>query len=205
MKTGALVLAAGKASRFGSPKQLLEMGGITLLDGACMAARDAGCDPVLRVLGSRAELILGRPCPQGVATLVHRGWEEGMGASLAAGMLELQAMRPDLDAVLVLLSDQPMVGSAPFAEMFGRLRQPGISIVLCDHGEACGPPALFSAEHFSELQSLSGDQGAKAITRNHGNAVSKVHFPEGIWDIDSPEAWERFNREMAASWAKRSG
>lgn len=205
MKTGALVLAAGKASRFGSPKQLLEIEGISLIDRACMAAQDAGCDPVLRVLGSRAELVLGRPCPQGVATLVNPGWEEGMGASLAAGMLELQSIRPDLDAVLVLLSDQPMVGSAPFAQMFGRLQQPGISIVLCDHGEACGPPALFSVEHFSELRSLSGDQGAKAIARNHGTAVSKVDFAGGIWDIDSPEAWERFNREMAASSARRSG
>ncbi len=188
MKTGAVVLAAGKASRFGAPKQLLEIEGETLIDRACRTALEAGCEPVLRVLGAHADEILKRPCPGGVGTFVHAGWEEGMGSSLAAGVSDLLGRAPELDAVLVMLADQPMVTKDLLEEMQRRLSE--ASIVLCDHGEATGPPALFGWQHFAELMALHGDRGAKAVAANHQPVL--VAFADAAWDIDSPEAWERF-------------
>ena len=188
MKVGAVVLAAGKASRFGSPKQLLEIEGETLIDRASRVALEAGCDPVVRVLGAHAEAILDRPCPEHVQTLVHAGWEDGMGSSLAAGVNALLENAPELDAVFVMLTDQPMVTVSLLEEMRSRLSE--TSIVLCDHGEATGPPALFAKSHFGELMALRGDRGAKAVAANHHAAL--VNFADAAWDIDSPEAWERF-------------
>lgn len=186
MKVGAVVLAAGKASRFGAPKQLLEIGGETLVDRACRTALAAGCAPVLRVLGGHAAEILRHPCPAGVETLVHAGWEEGMGGSLAAGVARLAG--EGFDAVFVLLADQPLVTVDLLEAMKRELS--GASVVLCDHGETSGPPALFAAGHFAELMALRGDRGAKAVAANH--PVALVAFPDGAWDIDSPEVWERF-------------
>ncbi|RYD49137.1 MAG: nucleotidyltransferase family protein [Verrucomicrobiaceae bacterium] len=188
MKIGAVVLAAGKASRFGAPKQLLEIEGETLIDRACRTALEAGCDPVLRVLGAHAEAIMALPCPRHVETLVHAGWEEGMGSSLSAGVSHLLEGAPGLDGVLVMLADQPMVTVDLLEEMTARLSESGI--VLCDHGEATGPPALFEMEHFAELMALHGDRGAKAVAANH-NALL-VAFADAAWDIDSPEAWDKF-------------
>jgi CTP:molybdopterin cytidylyltransferase MocA len=188
MKVGAVVLAAGKASRFGAPKQLLEIGGETLIDRACRTAMEMGCHPVLRVLGAHSDEILGRPCPVHVETLVHAEWEEGMGSSLAAGVVALLERAPDLDAVLVMLADQPMVTVDLLAAMSARLSDSGI--VLCDHGEATGPPALFAKQHFDELKALRGDRGAKAVAANHHALL--VSFAGAAWDIDSPEAWQRF-------------
>ena len=188
MKTGAVILAAGKASRFGAPKQLLEIDGEALIDRACRTALEAGCEPVLRVLGAHAEAILERPCPSGVETLVHAGWEEGMGSSLAAGVNHLLGLEPELEAVVVMLADQPMVTVSLLDEM--RMRLSEASIVLCDHGDATGPPALFGWQHFVELGALEGDRGAKAVAARH--RVAAVAFPEAAWDIDSPEAWARF-------------
>lgn len=191
MRTGAVILAAGKASRFGAPKQLLEFQGETLIDRACRTALEAGCDPVLRVLGAHADAIQSLPCPAGVSTLVHDGWEEGMGSSLAAGVSGLLELQPDLDALLVLLADQPLVTAGLLENLGESLAQ--ASIVWCEHGEAKGPPALFTREHFPELVSLQGDRGAKAVIARH-EAVT-VPFPDAAWDIDSPEAWERFLAE----------
>lgn len=199
LQIGALVLAAGKASRFGSPKQLLELDGETLIDRACHTALAAGCAPVLRVLGAHAEAIIARPCPAGVETFVHPGWENGMGSSLAAGMNVLSDQSPDLDGVFVLLSDQPTVTRDLLESMAAKIRGPGISIILSDHGDATGPPSLFASRHFAELAALQGDQGAKAIAGKHVAAVAKQPFPEGRWDIDSPEVWERFTRSRDAS------
>jgi molybdenum cofactor cytidylyltransferase len=188
MRIGAIVLAAGKASRFGSPKQLLEINGETLLDRACRTALAAGCDPVLRVLGAHAKIILERPCATGVDTLVHSGWEDGMGSSLAAGISHLLETSPETDAVFVLLSDQPMVSAALLETMKSALGP--ASIVCCEHDTAKGPPVLFARQHFKELSALRGDRGAKAVVMNHEAAV--VPFPDAGWDIDSPEAWEKF-------------
>jgi molybdenum cofactor cytidylyltransferase len=192
MRIGAVVLAAGKASRFGAPKQLLEIEGETLIDRACRTALEAGCDPVLRVLGAHAEAILERPCPGHVDTLVHAGWEEGMGSSLAAGVSDLLGRAPELDAVFVMLADQPMVTAGLLEEMRSRLSE--ASVVLCDHGDATGPPALFGWPHFAELMALRGDRGAKAVAANHQAVL--VAFADAAWDIDSPETWERFLRRQ---------
>ena len=188
MRTGALVLAAGKASRFGSPKQLLEIDGETLIDRACRTAVEAGCSPVLRLLGARAEKILERPSPAGVETFVHAGWEEGMGSSLAAGVTRLMELCPDLDAVFVLLADQPMVTAELLETMKAALQT--ASVVWCDDSNAKGPPALFARKHFEELLALHGDRGAKAVAAAHQAAT--VPFPDAAWDIDSPETWEKF-------------
>ncbi len=205
MKAGALVLAAGRGSRFGAPKQLLEFGGVSLLDRACLAASEAGCHPVLRVLGAHAAEIASRGCPSGVETLHHLAWAEGMGSSLAAGMRRLLELSPDVETVFILLADQPMADTGLLRRMGAELERPGISIVLCDYGAAAGPPALFAAEHFTALAELSGDQGAKALASRHPSSIAKVSFPEGAWDIDSREIWERFTRARAASSEPRCG
>ncbi len=192
MKTGALVLAAGEASRFGSPKQLLEVHGETLVDRACRTAAEAGCQPVMRVLGAHADRILDRDCPAGVATFVHAGWEQGMGSSLAAGLSRLLDLHSALDAILILLADQPMITVSLIDSMRAGLSDS--SVVWCGHRDAKGPPALFAREHFTELLALKGDRGAKSVAVGHHAVV--VPFPDAAWDIDSPEAWERF---LAAS------
>jgi molybdenum cofactor cytidylyltransferase len=153
---------------------------------------------VLRVLGAHAEEILARPCPAGVETLVHEAWEEGMGSSLAAAAARMNELAPDLEALFILLSDQPLVTSMLLDSMSQCLHEP-VSIVLCDHGPATGPPALFHHCHFAALASLRGDQGAKAIAAKHPSALSTVGFPEGALDIDTPEAWERFTRSATTN------
>ena len=48
----AVVLAAGASTRLGEPKQLIEIGGETLLERAIRVAREAGCTPIVVVLGA---------------------------------------------------------------------------------------------------------------------------------------------------------
>lgn len=171
---------------------------MTLLDRACETALAAGCQPVLRVLGCHAVEIQARPCPVGVNTLVHEAWEEGMGSSLAAAAMSIAAMAPDLEALFILLPDQPLVSGCLLDSMLRRLHEP-ISIVLCNHGQATGPPALFHRKHFSALAALRGDQGAKSIAVEHPSELAIVKFVQGALDIDTPEAWERFTRNATTN------
>lgn len=191
MKAGALILAAGGATRFGGPKQLLELDGESLIDRACRVALAAGCEPVLRVLGARAEEILNQPELPDVFSFVHADWNAGMGGSLAAGACRLLEIEPECEAIFVLLADQPLVSPELLEQMLGLLEMRS-SMVLCDYGQGSGPPALFKWPHFPELMELTGDRGAKSLAAKHPGAVAWAAFPGGACDIDSAEAWDRF-------------
>ncbi len=55
--TAGIVLAAGKATRYGAAKQALPWNGETLAAHAARIALDAGLDPVIVVLGYQAESV----------------------------------------------------------------------------------------------------------------------------------------------------
>jgi molybdenum cofactor cytidylyltransferase len=201
---GAIILAAGAASRFGAAKQLLEIDGETLVDRACRVAAESGCQPIVRMLGAGADEIRQRPVDRAVITLINEEWQRGMGSTLAMAIAELEHRAPACEAVLVLLCDQPLIDAAMLRQMIDRLEQPEISIVIADHGEATGPPALFHRCHFPELKLLTGDRGAKLVANQHPGTLATVSMPEARWDIDSQELWNEFQNSRNASITGRS-
>ncbi|HMH11874.1 MAG TPA: nucleotidyltransferase family protein, partial [Edaphobacter sp.] len=105
MSVAAVVLAAGSSSRLGEPKQLVRLGGENLLERAVRVACEAGCAPVVVVLGAGAEMIRSQ-CSMGDArVLVNEGWEEGMASSIRLGMGILE----DVEGVVLMTCDQPAV------------------------------------------------------------------------------------------------
>ena len=89
----AVVLAAGKASRFGSPKQLAHYAGRPLLQAAVTNAVAVAGSAVSVVLGAHAAEIapLLRNTP--VSVLVNRAWEEGIGSSLRTAARDRKSTR----------------------------------------------------------------------------------------------------------------
>ena len=121
-----------------------------------------------------------------------------MGSSLAAGAKLVFEMARDLDAILILLADQPHATPASLRTLAMTMSLANATIALSDYGDATGPPAIFGSEHFGELATLKGDQGAKAIAMKHPERLVTVSAGE-VWDIDTPEAWERFIRSATTS------
>ncbi len=82
MKTrvAGVLLAAGEGKRLGSPKALVELGGVRLVDRAIATLRDGGAAPVVAVTGAVVVDLLG------VVTVHNPEWRSGMGSSLAAGL-----------------------------------------------------------------------------------------------------------------------
>ena len=56
-RVGAIILAAGKSTRMGEPKQLLHLGESTVLEQTLDNIRGGGVDEFVLVLGSFAETI----------------------------------------------------------------------------------------------------------------------------------------------------
>ena len=98
----AVVLAAGEASRFGSPKQAL------LLPAVVERVRRAAVDEVVVVLGAH-------PVPvEGAQAVIAGDWARGPGASLRAG---LSGLGPEVEAAVVVLADGPFLTRADFPQI----------------------------------------------------------------------------------------
>jgi molybdenum cofactor cytidylyltransferase len=190
----AVILAAGGSSRLGQPKQLLAYGGKSLLRRAGEAAVDSGCSPVLAVVGANAERmreeLTGLP-----ATIVENAaWERGMGASIKAGMSAVAA-DPRVSASLLLLCDQPRVSCGVLRSLISSFAQSEALVAASAYAGSLGTPALFSRTLFEELLSLDDDEGAKRLIRRHAASSVTVPFPEGAFDIDTPDDAARLRRE----------
>jgi molybdenum cofactor cytidylyltransferase len=175
----AVILAAGASRRLGRPKQLVPWAGETLLKRAVRAAQ--ACDPVLVVVGFRAEAMAAELTGLPVTLVANPEWEEGMASSIRRGV---RALPPGAPGALFLVCDQPAVDAALVARLLEAQRACPDAVIACGYAGTRGTPALFPARCFPHLQELRGDRGARGLLQ--GEAVLVVSFPEGAMDIDRP-------------------
>lgn len=190
-----VLLAAGASSRFGVPKQLQCVHGIPLVRRAALVALETGLS-VWLVTGAEAvavdQAVAGLPLH-----LVHNdAWSNGMGGSLARGVLEAA---PQASAVLVMLADQPLIETDDLRRLLSQSAAHPDAIVAADHGEVLGPPCVFPGEFFDELASLQGDRGARALFKQHAERVRRVTMPHAALDVDTPEDLSRAEAALSAS------
>ena len=182
----AVLLAAGSASRFGSPKQLAEIHGVPLVRRAAQAILACHAELIV-VTGANADLVSAalRGLP---LRLAHNPcWDLGMGESIACGFRELSRQPAPPPASLLCLVDQPMVGTPQLQGLIDLHQAEPSRIIVSDHGETVGPPCLFPAEFYAELTQLCGAKGARKVLEAHHDAVVTVSMPEAALDIDRPE------------------
>jgi CTP:molybdopterin cytidylyltransferase MocA len=198
---GAIVLAAGSSSRMsGSQKLLLEFDGKPMVRHAVEAASDGGCHQVV-VVYSTGDV---REAVEGAAELVHNpDAHTGMASSLKAG---LHALRDEIEAAVVLLGDQPLVGPRTVAALLRAWRREGsrpavaVSNRRGEFSEAkpgrrassrWTPPVVLAREMWDELYALEGDAGARQILDGHPELLDMVPAPGRPDDIDTPEDYAK--------------
>jgi molybdenum cofactor cytidylyltransferase len=183
----ALILAAGESARLGRPKQLLPYRGRTLLRHVVECAAAGGCDPVLVVLGARADELLGRLEGTAAHRVLNEAWREGIGSSVRTGVAAVRHRWPDASAVLLLTCDQPRITPDLVRRIGERFDRAEGRIVACEYAGTIGVPALFERSLFPELLALSGSTGAKPVLEAHPTDVVRLPWPDGAKDIDRPE------------------
>ena len=191
MKISILILAAGSSSRLGQPKQLVEFEGQTLIERITHTSLSVS-DKVSIVLGANIELIKPKllTFSDRINIIENPDWQEGMGTSVRIGMENLAQKS---DAVIILLSDQPLISQVLLQNMMQTFAEKKYPIVACDYGEQLGVPILFDKSFFPELLKLKGEQGAKSFLKNYPEKIASVSFKEGLFDIDTPEDLQKLH------------
>jgi CTP:molybdopterin cytidylyltransferase MocA len=139
----AVVLAAGAASRFGSPKQAL------LLEPVLDRVRASSVDDVLVVLGAH-EL------ESSARTIHYPGWERGPGASLRCG---LAALPSEAKAAVVVLGDGPKLDPHAIDRVIAAWRAGSGPVVAATYGGTRLHPVLLERDVWQEIP----DEGAKTL------------------------------------------
>ncbi|HLL70835.1 MAG TPA: nucleotidyltransferase family protein [Pyrinomonadaceae bacterium] len=188
---GAVVLAAGSSSRMGSPKQVLQYGGESLLRRAALAALGAGCRPVVVVTGANVELSRRELEGLDVREVLNSMWQSGMASSVRAGVESLLSADAEVDAAVLLLCDQPHVNAGVISGLVAAHRANGSLVVASTYGGGFGVPALFGRALFGELARLEGAAGAKQVIKRHAAEAHFLPFAGGEVDVDTPDDFSR--------------
>jgi molybdenum cofactor cytidylyltransferase len=181
-----LVLAAGGASRFGSPKQLAELDGVPLLQHAIDAMLAVPVlDRVVVVLGSYAEEIGAAVRFASAEPIVCPEWAEGMAASLRSGVEELHGA----DWVVVTLGDMPGVTPEAIEAVIAGVG-PDVDAVRATYGGTGGHPVALSRALLHRVPLLHGDVGARDLLRDARiREVEALHLARPD-DVDTPDELE---------------
>lgn len=196
-----IVLAAGKASRLGVPKFLLPAGsGHTLLTRVLEAALSVCQGRVVLVLGREAKLAHKNAAEwllaqskgnlgTRVLTVTNQAFEQGQSTSLIAGIRASQGSQ----GVLVFLADMPLLSREKLEQLRQAIESSDrLAVSTAENGQV-RPPVYLSSELFSELQTLKGDQGARAILSQHPDCVERVEWGFGPWFTDIDD-WETYRQ-----------
>jgi nicotine blue oxidoreductase len=135
---GAVVLAAGAATRFGAPKQRLLL--------PAVLERLTGVDQVVVVAGAYP-LEGAVDCPD---------WELGPGASLRCG---LAALAPEVEAAVVVLADGPELAPEAVDRVVAAWRAQGAPVVAASYGGVRGHPLLVARSAWGDVP----DEGLRAV------------------------------------------
>jgi CTP:molybdopterin cytidylyltransferase MocA len=165
MSVAGVLLAAGEGSRFGRPKALVELDGQTLAERGVKTLLAGGADPIFLVTGAATVEL------DGIHTVYNKQWRTGMGSSLRAA---LRALPQDVDAVVVALADQPLVGAEAVARLIAAYRA-GATVAVAAYEGKPRNPVLLAREHWPEvIATATGDQGARAFLRARPDLITLV-------------------------------
>ena len=215
-----IILAAGESKRFGEPKQLLDWKGQPFVRAVAKTALEVGLSPVVVVTGANAEHVEPAVKDLNVIIIKNEEWKSGQGSSIKAGIRALIQPTPSLPQIrqqissvckkyshavfgggaqgaegvggaIFLLTDQPQVTTSiirALVEKHAEGLYPIVAPMVMDHR---ANPVLFDRATFSDLMTLEGDVGGRAIFHKHRVEYLPWHDDRLLLDVDTPEMYQR--------------
>lgn len=179
---GVAVLAAGASRRLGQPKQLLVVDREPLIRYVAKVAAAGGGADVAVVLGAEAERVKG--ALQGVSCecLDNVAWPQGIASSIQTAVRWAEVR--ELDALMLLVCDQARLTAQHVSQLWAAWQRAPLLPVASEYAQTLGVPAIFPASYYPALLSLQGDRGAAKLLA--GDAVTRVPWPDGAFDLDTP-------------------
>jgi len=185
----AVILAAGRSTRFPDNKLLKKLGGKALIEIILERFLRSKVDRVIVVVGWQAERLVGTVRAMGAETVYNEGYEEGMSSSVRVGVRAAL----NSEAVIIHPADVPFIGTKTIdkvVESYINSRRP---IVVAGYGGRLGHPILFDGSLIPEILHISEEtMGLKAVVSRHRDKILIVETePACLFDVDRPDDLRR--------------
>ena len=196
----AVVLAAGKSSRMAPGHKLLEpFGGSTVIRETVQRLAAATPEPIIVVTGHEAAQVEAALAGVRVRFVRAERYEEGLSASLAAG---LGAVPMKAGWVLVALGDMPLVQRDTIERLIDAAGSAGAEGIVPVHAGRRGNPVLWHASMRPALLAVRGDEGGRSLLAGCQVRTVAVDDPGVLMDVDDRHGLER---ARAAAAGRRAG
>ena len=195
-KIAGIILAAGKAERFGGPKILLDWGGIPVIRKIALNALGSGLSPVILVLGAytREVILAVQDLPLEIVENVD--WVKGQSSSFQKGVLSVPN---GAGGFVVLLGDQPHIPAEVVKQLVIAHQVHASPIIIPVVGGKRANPVLFDIETRKEIYSIVGDTGGRAIFNHFPVFELPFEDPGLTEDIDTIEDYNRIHSKYVNS------
>lgn len=187
----AILLAAGKSKRMGTPKQLLKFGKKTILEEIILNLINSKVDEIILVLGYKVEEIKKNTEieHEKLVITINKNFEKGMSSSIKQG---IRSIGTNTKAVLLILGDQPLITSEIINSTIDAYHEREFGIVAPRYGKIIGHPVIFDLDKYKDrLLELKGDKGAKEIIEANEEDIFKVEVLSDciLVDVDDSESY----------------
>lgn len=199
MNVAIIILAAGKSSRMGVPKQAIEINGKSLIKNIVDTTLDTKCYPITVVVGANKSAFVPELEQMPVTLIDNPNWEKGMGTSIKMGLVGSYMVEKNFEAVIVLTVDMPFVDTALINKLIEKGKDESVNIVACRYGDSGGIPALFKREILNDLLELDEAEGAKKVIMKNKSKTAWIDFPNGNIDLDTPTDLRKYLASQANS------
>ncbi len=186
----AIVAAAGRSQRMGSPKALLDAGGSSVLARIVSSLGQGGAGPSRVAVGDLAGPVARAALEAGGTPILNPDPSPGPISSLQAG---IRALPPAAEGVLWAPVDHPLFTADTVRALTHAFRRARPPLVVPTFTGRRGHPVLFARALFPELLSPDLAEGARTVVQRYlqGRLELPVDDPGILADIDTPEDYRR--------------
>ena len=180
----AVILAAGASTRFGSPKQLVRIGGSPVLHQMISNAAFVAGRSVTVVIGAHARDIAPALRQSAASVVVNRDWPEGLASSIRVAV---ESAPPRCDGLLLLLADQVAVTAEDLKHLYAAWKRHPILVAAALYDGAPGLPAIFPRWTYPGLMELRGDRDPRQVIRRNIDQLVRIPMANASINLDTPE------------------
>jgi molybdenum cofactor cytidylyltransferase len=182
----AIILAAGQSRRMGQSKMLLAWGKTTVLEKVIATFKAAEVDDMIVITGGdreRVEALVGNLA----RAVFNPSYAEGeMLSSVQAG---LAGLKPETEAVLIGLGDQPQVRKRSVQAVVDAYRKSGAALIVPSFRMRRGHPWVVARPYWDEILGMRPPASLRDFLNRHADEIQYVELnnPSILQDLDTPE------------------
>jgi molybdenum cofactor cytidylyltransferase len=190
-QVGAVILAAGQSKRMGQPKLILPWGRQTVIQHVVNQLAAAGVEEIVVVTGGAREAV--ESALTGCAVCLAHNPDYTRSEMLTSLQTGIRALPPSMQAMLVVLGDQPTIESTVVTQVVSHYLESGGSLIIPSYQMRRGHPWLVERELWPDLLNMGPEQTMRDFLRLHESQIVyiQVDSPGILKDMDTPEDYQR--------------